>query len=92
MKTYQSNATTTGNEFLLFLNYKDCILISDNAENGINGTRNNSEVRRDTLQTGSEAHPASCTMDTGSLFPGGKARPGRNADHSPPSSAEVKNE
>jgi hypothetical protein len=25
-------------------------------------------------------------------FPGGKARPGRDADHSPPSSAEVKNE
>jgi hypothetical protein len=26
------------------------------------------------------------------LFPGGKARPGRDADHSPPSSAEIKNE
>jgi hypothetical protein len=25
-------------------------------------------------------------------FPGSKARPGRDADHSPPSSAEVKNE
>jgi hypothetical protein len=25
-------------------------------------------------------------------FPGAKARPGRDADHSPPSSAEVKNE
>jgi hypothetical protein len=25
-------------------------------------------------------------------FPGGKARPGRDADHSPPSSAEVGNE
>jgi hypothetical protein len=25
-------------------------------------------------------------------FPGGKARPGRDADHSPPSSAEVVNE
>jgi hypothetical protein len=25
-------------------------------------------------------------------FPGGKARPGRDADHSPPSSAEVANE
>jgi hypothetical protein len=38
------------------------------------------------------AHPASCTMDTGGPFPGGKAQPGRDADHSPPSSAEVKNE
>jgi hypothetical protein len=27
----------------------------------------------------------------GGPFPGGKARPGRDADHSPPSSAEVKN-
>jgi hypothetical protein len=33
--------------------------------------------------TGSGAHPASCTMGTGSPFPGGKARPGRDADHSP---------
>jgi hypothetical protein len=44
------------------------------------------------VQTGSEAHPASCTMDTGGPFPGGKARRGRDADHSPPSSAEVVNE
>jgi hypothetical protein len=41
------------------------------------------------VQTGSGAHPASCTMGTGGAFPGGKARPGRDADHSPPSSAEV---
>jgi hypothetical protein len=39
------------------------------------------------VQTGSGAHPASCTMGTG-----GKTRPGRDADHSPPSSAEVVNE
>jgi hypothetical protein len=44
------------------------------------------------VQTGSGAHPASCTMSTGGPFPGGKARPGRDAHHSPPSSAEVKNE
>jgi len=31
-------------------------------------------------------------MGTGGPFPGGKARPGRDADHSPPSSAEVMNE
>jgi hypothetical protein len=31
-------------------------------------------------------------MGTRGPFPGGKARPGRDADHSPPSSAEVKNE
>jgi hypothetical protein len=44
------------------------------------------------VQAGSEAHPASCTMGTGGPFPGGKARPGRDVDHSPPSSAEVVNE
>jgi hypothetical protein len=38
------------------------------------------------VQTGLGAHQASCIMGTGS-FPGGKVRPGRAADHSPPSSA-----
>jgi hypothetical protein len=28
-------------------------------------------------------------MGTGGSFPGGKARPGRDADHSPPSSASM---
>jgi hypothetical protein len=44
------------------------------------------------VQTGSGAHPASYPMGTGGPFPGGKVRPGRDADHSPPSSAEVKYE
>jgi hypothetical protein len=44
------------------------------------------------VQTGSGAHPASSTMGTGGPFLGGKARLGRDADHSPPSSAEVVNE
>jgi hypothetical protein len=44
------------------------------------------------VQTGSGAHPASSPMGTGGPFPGGKARPGRDADHSPPSCAEVVNE
>jgi hypothetical protein len=44
------------------------------------------------VQTGSGAHPASCTMGTGGPFPRGKARSGRDADHSPLSSAEVVNE
>jgi hypothetical protein len=44
------------------------------------------------VQTGSGIQPASCTMGTGGSFPGGKAWPGRDADHSPPSSAEVKYE
>jgi hypothetical protein len=42
------------------------------------------------VQTDPEAHPSSCTVGTGS-FPGVK-RPGRGADHPPPSSAEVKKE
>jgi hypothetical protein len=42
------------------------------------------------VQTGSGAHPASHSMSTGRPFLGGKSRPGRDADHSPPSSAEVK--
>jgi hypothetical protein len=40
------------------------------------------------VQTGLGAHPASCTMGTGS-FPGVK-RPGRGVDHPPPSCVEVK--
>jgi hypothetical protein len=58
------------------------------------------------VQTGSGAHPASCTMGTEGHFSGGKARPGRDFDHSlhpaprprsdaeysPLSSAEVVNE
>jgi hypothetical protein len=39
------------------------------------------------VHTGSGTHPASCTMCTR-----GKARPRRDADHSPPSSAEVVSE
>ena len=40
------------------------------------------------VQTGPVAHPASCTMGTGS-FPGVK-RPGRGVDHPPPSSTKVR--
>jgi hypothetical protein len=43
-------------------------------------------------QIGSEAHPSSHSVGTRGPFPGGNARPGLDADHSPPSSAEVKNE
>jgi hypothetical protein len=44
------------------------------------------------VQTGSGAYPASCIMGTGVPFPGDKARPGRDAIHSPLSIAEVVNE
>jgi hypothetical protein len=43
------------------------------------------------VQTGSGSHPASCTMGTGS-FPGGKERPGRDTDPSPPYSSVVGHE
>jgi hypothetical protein len=42
------------------------------------------------VQKSSGAHPASYSMGTGVPSLGAK-RPGREADHSPPSSAEVKN-
>jgi hypothetical protein len=42
------------------------------------------------VQTGPGAHPTSCTMGTGSFQE--VKRPGRGADHQPPSSAEVKKE
>jgi hypothetical protein len=44
------------------------------------------------VQPGSEAHPVSCAMGIGGSFPKGKARPGRDADHSPLSSDEFKKE
>jgi hypothetical protein len=44
------------------------------------------------VQAGSGAHSASCRMGTGGPFPGAKAWQGRDADHSSPSGAEVKNE
>jgi hypothetical protein len=43
------------------------------------------------VQTGSGDHPSSYPMGTGGLFRWGLKRPGHEADHSPPSSAEVKN-
>jgi hypothetical protein len=42
------------------------------------------------VQTGSGAHPASCPVGTRGSYPGGKAA-GSWTDHSPLSSAEVKN-
>jgi hypothetical protein len=61
--------------------YSDCLRA------GRSGDRNPVGARFSALvQTGPEAHPASCTMGTG-----GKERPGRDADPSPPSMAEIKN-
>jgi hypothetical protein len=61
-----------------------------------NGLRSQADVKNLScnlfIQTGSGAHPASCTIGTGGPFPGGKAWPGRDADRLTPSSAEVVNE
>jgi hypothetical protein len=38
------------------------------------------------------AHPVSCTMGTGCSSAAGEVRPGRDADHLPPSSSEIKKE
>jgi len=39
------------------------------------------------VQTGPGAHPAYCTMSTGSFL--GAKRPERGVDHTPPSRAEI---
>jgi hypothetical protein len=41
------------------------------------------------VQTDSVSRPASCLMGTGNRFPESKMRPGRDANHSPRSGAEV---
>ena len=62
---------------------------SDLLRAGRSGDRIPVEARlSEPFQTGPGAYPASYTMGTGS-FPGVK-RPERGVDHSPPSSAEVK--
>jgi hypothetical protein len=47
---------------------------------------------RHCIQTGCGANPASSPRGTAGFLHVGVKRPGRETDHSPPSSAEVKNE
>jgi hypothetical protein len=42
------------------------------------------------VRNGSDAHPAFCSVGTVGYFLCGVKRPGREADHSPPCSAEVR--
>jgi hypothetical protein len=44
------------------------------------------------VQTSSEPHPDSYPTGTGGPFPGGKARPGSDGDHSSSSRSDVKND
>ena len=68
---------------------EQCSRCSDWLRTGWSGDRIPLEARFSApVQTGPWAHPASCTVGTGS-FPGVKWQ-GRGVDHPPPSSAEVK--
>jgi hypothetical protein len=63
-------------------------IVSDyRLDNGATGVRSPTETKHFSsslcIQTNSEAHPASYPMGTGYPLPGGKTRPGRDADHAP---------
>jgi hypothetical protein len=49
-------------------------------------------VKMSMLASGLQRRVDLYTDTNTTAFPGGEARPGRDADHSPPSSADVKNE
>jgi hypothetical protein len=59
--------------------------------NGLDGQQMQDFSLLHNVQTGSGAHPASYPMGTGATSPELK-RSGREADHYPPSSADIKNE
>ena len=64
-------------------------VVSDSLRPGLFGDRIPVGARFSArVHTGPEAHPDSCTMDTGSFL--GLKRPGRVVDHKSPFSAEVK--
>jgi len=97
-------ADITYRNFFLFLNFipglntyrPDSTVSGYGLDDRANEVRSPAEARDFSsnlcVQTGSGAHPASCTMGTGGPFPGSIARPGRGANHSLPSSAEIENE
>jgi hypothetical protein len=65
--------------------YSDCLRAGRSGDRIPMGARFSAPV-----QTDPEAQPASCSKGY-RVFPGCKVWPGREADPSPPSSAEVKN-
>ena len=73
----------TATLFFFFMWYSDSLRAGRSGDRIPKGARFSAPV-----QTGSEAHPASYTMGTGS-FPGVK-RPGRGVDYPLPSSTEIK--
>jgi hypothetical protein len=97
--TYELNRANRLSKYhnTVYLNYGSVSIVSGyGLDDRAIGVRSPAEAKDFSfnlcVQTGSEAHLASGTMGTGGSFPRGKVRPGRNADHSTPSSAEVKNE
>ena len=64
--------------------WTDCLRVGRSGDRIPLGARFSAPV-----QTGPETHTAS--YNGYGVFPGGKVRPGRDADPSPPSSAEVEN-
>ena len=76
------------NEFyMIYIGSRD-ISVGIATRYGMDGPGIESRGERDFPHLSRPAHPASCTMGTGS-FPGVKSRPGRDTDPSPPSSAVV---
>ena len=86
--TYNEKVGMGGGQPLI--NLFICIVSVYSLGAGRSGVRNPIRAKFSALvQTGSEAHPACCTMDTGSTFPGVK-QSGRGVDHPAPPSVEVK--
>ena len=78
--------TSSGNLYFL-----PCSVYSDSLRAARSGIESRWGRDFPPVKTVPGAHPASCKMGTRS-FPGGKVRPGRAAEHSPPSSAAVMEE
>jgi hypothetical protein len=103
VRTRKQLAHATSSTSLVVFWVKTACILLGNAENALAGVAKDWTTGRSgfdpwqgqrifplaCVQTGSGAHPASYPMGTGGPFPAGEARPGRDADHSPPSSAEV---
>jgi hypothetical protein len=73
------------------------LLVGAVTDYGLDGTASIADRGRDlsllhSVRTGSGAHPASCPGGWGGAISPGVKRPGREADPSPPSIAEVKND
>jgi hypothetical protein len=80
-------------QFIILKSSSDLRIMNSNWTTGVRSPTEAEDVSSSLcIHTGSGAHPASCTVGTGGSFPGGKGRPGREADHSPASSAGVKKE